>query len=285
MKMKAKDDDWTYIIKPVSGWFNFNLKELWHYRDLIKLFFHRDFVVYYKQTILGPIWFLIQPLLTTIMFVIIFGKIAKLSTDGIPMILFYMSGYIAWNYFATCMTTNSKTFSDNVNVFGKVYFPRLVMPVNTVLFNLVTYGIQLVLFFGFWIYYYSAGANIHLNNYLFLLPVIILQMAMLGLGMGIIISSLTTKYRDLNFLVSFGVQLWMYAGPVVYPVSLVPQKFLWLIFLNPMTMPIEIFRKAILGQGYFGLNEFIFSIGLTLVIFIVGIILFSRVEKTFMDRI
>jgi lipopolysaccharide transport system permease protein len=277
--------NWTQVIKPVSGWFNFNLKEVWDYRDLIRLFFKRDFVTFYKQTILGPLWFLIQPLLTTIVFTVVFGQIAKLSTDGSPQILFYMSGTILWSFFSQSVTNSSNTFIQNANIFGKVYFPRLVMPISNVFFNFFTMLIQLLMFSGFWIYYYSKGANIALSNYVFLFPLLFFQLALLGLGMGIIISSLTTKYRDLALTVGFGLQLWMYATPIVYPLSTIPGKYQWFYFLNPVTMIIEIFRIGVLGHGFFAIDKYILSIAVTIFLFLFGVVLFSRVEKTFIDKV
>jgi lipopolysaccharide transport system permease protein len=249
------------------------------------LFFKRDFTAYYKQTILGPLWFLIQPFFTTVVFTIIFGVIAGLPTNGIPQLLFYMSGTVLWSYFATSVTNTSNTFIQNTNIFGKVYFPRLVVPLNIIMTNLVTLSIQFIMLLGFWLYFYFKGSSIHINNLLLLLPLLIFQMALLGLGTGILISSLTTKYRDLNFAVSFGIQLWMYATPIVYPVSLIPVKWQWLSFLNPMTMVVETFRYGLLGSGYFNLNNYILSFGISAIIFVLGVVLFSRVEKTFMDRI
>ncbi|MCL5990891.1 MAG: ABC transporter permease [Bacteroidetes bacterium] len=278
-------DNWTTVIKPVNSWFNINLREVWQYRDLIRLFFHRDFIVFYKQTILGPLWFLIQPLLTTVVYTIIFGKIANLPTDGIPHILFYMSGAVIWNYFSLCLTNTSNTFSQNSAIFGKVYFPRLVMPITSVITNLVTFFIQLLLLLAFWFYYYFYGSGIHINNMLFMFPLLIVQMALLGLGTGVLISSLTIKYRDLSFVVGFGVQLWMYSTPIVYPLSMIPEKWQWLSIINPMTMVVETFRLGFLGSGSFDLMRYLLSITMTVLIFFVGVMLFSRVEKSFIDKI
>ena len=282
---ERKKNQWTAVINPVSGWFDFKLKELWDYRDLIGLFFRRYFVVYYKQTLLGPLWFLLQPLLTTIMFTIIFSWVAKLPTSDTPPMLFYMSGTILWSFFATCVTTNSRTFTDNVNIFSKVYFPRLVIPISVVLSNMLNLLIQLALLAGFWIYYKSGGANIALSSNMLLVPVLIIQMAMLGLSVGILISSLTTKYRDLVFIVTFGIQLWMYASPVVYPLSLVPERFKVLILLNPMTMVIEGFRSAIFGNSTINMEVYLLSFLMTIGLFIFSIMLFNRIEKTFIDRV
>ena len=276
---------WTTIIRPRSGWFNFNLRELWRYRDLILLFVRRDFVATYKQTILGPLWFLIQPLLTTIVFTLVFGRIAKLSTDGLPQILFYMSGTVAWTYFSVCMTKTSDTFVANAPIFGKVYFPRLTVPVSVVITNLLTFGVQFCLFLAFMLFFYLAGSDIKPNALVLLMPLLLLQMAALGLGSGILISSLTTKYRDLSFVVAFGVQLWMYATPVVYPLSQIPAKWQWVYMLNPMAAIIEMFRYAFLGAGSVRIWFFLESLGITALILLAGIVIFGRVEKTFMDTV
>ncbi len=276
---------WTSVIKPVSGWFDIHLTELWRYRDLIMLFVRRDFVSVYKQTILGPIWFLIQPLFTTLIFTVIFGKVAKISTDGLPQALFYMSGIVAWRYFADCLTKTSGTFVANAGIFGKVWFPRLAAPISVVISNLITFAIQFLLFMGFWIYFLIDGSTINPQLSILLLPLLILQMAALGLGFGIIVSSLTTKYRDLAHLVGFGTQLWMYATPIVYPTSQIPEKWQWVIALNPMAPIIEAFRYAFLGAGTVHPWQIGLSLGTTLLILTIGIILFSRIEKSFMDTV
>jgi lipopolysaccharide transport system permease protein len=281
----AGEAEWTSTISPVSGWFDIRLGELWRYRDLVMLFVKRDFVSVYKQTILGPLWYLIQPLLTTLVFTIVFGKVAKISTDGLPQILFYLSGFIAWRYFADCLTKTSNTFGGNANIFGKVYFPRLTVPLSVVISNLIALAIQVVLFLGFWVYFYSTGADIQFKPLLFLLPLVILQMAALGLGCGIIISSLTTKYRDLAQLVGFGAQLWMYATPVVYPMSILPEDWHWLMALNPMAPLIELFRYSFLGVGTVNVLSLSTSFFITIIILAVGIVLFSRIEKNFMDTV
>ncbi len=276
---------WTSVIKPVSGWFDIHLGSIWRYRDLIMLFVRRDFVAVYKQTILGPIWFLLQPLFTTLVFVVIFGKVAKLSTDGLPQVLFYLSGVVAWRYFADCLSKTSNTFVGNASIFGKVWFPRLTVPISIVISNLITFGIQFVLFLGFWVFFYIKGADISPKPLILLLPLLIIQMAALGLGLGIIASSLTTKYRDLTQLIGFGVGLWMYATPIVYPTSLIPEKWQWLIALNPMAPIIEAFRYAFLGSGTIYPWQLGLSLGTTIIILIIGIILFSRIEKSFMDTV
>lgn len=279
------EQKWTTVIKPKTGWMDIHLKEVWQYRDLIYLFVKRDFVTQYKQTVLGPLWYLIQPLLTTLMFSIVFGTIAKIPTDGVPQFIFYMSGNIAWLYFSQCITKTSNTFVTNVNIFGKVYFPRLTTPIATVLTGLINFGIQFLLFIGFLVYFLLTDTTVHPNVYIALTPVLIVQMALLGMGFGIIISSLTTKYRDLTVLVSFGVQLWMYATPVVYPISTLSEKAASLILLNPMAPVVAIFRYAFLGTGsipwmYWGISWIT-----TIVVLLLGIVLFSRVEKTFMDTV
>lgn len=283
--MNNETQNWTSVIKPVSGWFDIHLTELWRYRDLIMLFVRRDFVAVYKQTILGPIWFLIQPLFTTLIFTVIFGKVAKIPTDGLPQVLFYMSGIVAWRYFADCLNKTSDTFVANAGIFGKVWFPRLAVPISVVISNLITFGIQFLLFMGFWIYFLINGSTINPQPLILLLPLLIVQMAALGLGFGIIVSSLTTKYRDLTHLVTFGVQLWMYATPIVYPTSQIPEKWQWLIALNPMAPIIESFRYAFLGAGTVHPWQIGLSIGTTLLILTIGIILFSRIEKSFMDTV
>ena len=272
------------VIKPKSGWFDINLKEVWDYRDLIYLFVKRNFVSHYKQTILGPAWAVIQPLLTTIVFTVVFGNIAGLAADGVPSFLFYLSGTVAWTYFSTCLTQIADTFTGNAAILGKVYFPRVVMPISTVLTNLISFAIQFLLFLVFMVIYWIKG-TITPNIAMLLLPLLLLHMALLGLGTGIIISALTTKYRDLKMLVGFGVQLWMYATPVAYDIGIIPAKYMYLYMLNPMTPVINTFRYAFLGLGGFNLGYSIISWIVTLLILFFGIILFSRVEKTFMDTV
>ncbi len=284
-KNKHGEMQWTTVIQSRSGWFNLNLSELWQYRDLIALFVRRNFVATYKQTILGPIWFLLQPLITTLIFSIVFGNIAGIPTDGLPQILFYMAGIVSWNYFASSLTKTSDTFIANSNIFGKVYFPRLSIPLANVITNLLTFVIQFILFLGFISYFYLKGSDIQLTWWIILTPLLVIQMAALGLGFGIIVSSLTTKYRDLIQLVNFGVQLWMYATPIVYPLSQIPSRWQWVFILNPMAPVVEFFRFAFLGAGAIKLWQLGLSMGVTAVVLILGIILFSRIEKTFMDTI
>ncbi len=278
---------WTTVIGPPTGLFELKLGELWRYRDLISLFVWRDFVSVYKQTILGPLWYLIQPLFTTVVFTIIFGKVAAIPTDGIPPVLFYMAGIVMWRYFSDCLTKTSNTFVGNAHIFGKVYFPRLTVPVSVVISNLIGLGIQLVLFLAFWAYYaFQTNSTIVFHPaYLALLPLLVLQMAALGLGFGIIVSSLTTKYRDLTQLVSFGVQLWMYATPIVYPMSLISEQWRWLVALNPMSPIIEIFKYTFLGSGVVDVQYWLISIAVTTTVLLFGIVLFNRIEKSFMDTV
>lgn len=285
MTVKDAKNRFSTVLRPKSGWFEVHISELWRYRDLIGLFVWRDFVSIYKQTILGPLWYIIQPLLTTIVFTAIFGTIAKLPTDGLPPFLFYFSGVIAWRYFADCLNNTSNTFVNNAHIFGKVYFPRLTVPVSVVISNLIAFGIQFGLFLVFYAYYWRESSVIHPQPAILLLPILILQMGALGLGFGIIVSSMTTRYRDLTHLVGFGVQLWMYASPVVYPSSALPGKWRWILVINPMAPVIEAFRYAFLGTGSINLQSWIISLAVTAGILFVGIILFSRIEKTFMDTV
>ena len=275
------------VITPDRGWFELHLDEIWRYRDLLWIFVRRDFTTFYKQTILGPLWFFIQPLISTIVYTIIFSRVAGLPTDEIPPFLFYMSGIIAWNYFSSCLTSTSGTFTANAGLFGKVYFPRIIVPLSTVVSGLFRFGVQLIMFIGFYFYYLYMG-NQHINpsfQTLLLIPIMIIQMAMLGQGIGMIISSLTTKYRDLSYLVSFGTQLMMYASPIVYPLSIVPEKYKLYILANPMTPIIEGFRQAFIGKGFLDMNMFLYSIFFTLVTFILGLLVFNKMEKNFIDTV
>jgi homopolymeric O-antigen transport system permease protein len=280
------EEDWTLVIQPQRHLLDLRLGELWRYRDLIMLFVRRDFVAAYKQTILGPLWYLIQPLLTTITFTFIFGRVAELPTDGLPQFLFYMSGTVVWSYFAACLVKTSETFVQNAHLFGKVYFPRLAVPVSVLISNLVTFLIQFVMFIGFTLWFALRGTTITPNwLWIALSPLLVLIMAGLGLGFGVIVSSLTTKYRDLRFLVQFGVQLMMFATPVIYPVSSIPTQYQWLIQLNPMTPIIEAFRYAYLGAGSVSGSQLLYSLGFTLVALFLGSVIFNRVEQTFMDTV
>lgn len=279
-------EHWDLDLMPETRWWDLGLRDVWHYRDLLWMFVRRDFVAVYKQTILGPIWFFIQPLLTTIVFTIIFTGVAKIPTDGLPPMLFYLAGTTPWNYFASCLNKTSTTFTSNAGMFGKVYFPRLIVPLSVVISNLVQFSIQFLLFFGFWAYYMATGSNIHPNwpMIALLTPVLLVLMAALGLGSGIVISSLTTKYRDFTFLVSFGIQLAMYGTPVIYPLSQIPEKYRWIIQLNPMTAPIETFRAIFLG-GDIPWSALGISFGITAILLLAGVLLFNKIEKSFMDTV
>jgi lipopolysaccharide transport system permease protein len=283
--MTDQPETWDLIIEPKRGLLDLHLADLYRYRDLVLLFVRRDFVAVYKQTILGPLWYLIQPLLTTITFTVIFGNIAQLPTDGLPQFLFYMSGTVIWTYFADCLTKTSNTFVNNAQLFGKVYFPRLAVPVSILLSNLITFAIQFTFFLAFMGFFALTGADLRPNWWILISPVLIFMMAGLGLGFGIIISSLTTKYRDLRFLVQFGVQLLMYATPVIYPVSSIPARFQPLIQANPMTPIVEAFRYAFLGAGSFNPMNLLYSFGFMVVVVIIGTVIFNRVEATFMDTV
>lgn len=284
--MHKNDVNWE--ISPQNNLLDLKLKEVWAYRDLLGLLVRRDFVSFYKQTILGPLWFFIQPLFTTIIFTFIFGNLAGISTDGLPKPLFYMAGITAWNYFADCLTKTSTVFKDNASIFGKVYFPRLIMPLSIVVSNLVRFGVQMLLFLAFICYYQFTGANFQISWAILLFPYIIVLMALLGLGTGMIISAMTTKYRDLAFLVGFGVQLLMYATTVIYPLSTAIEKYpkySWIIKYNPMTAIIETFRYGFLGEGSFSWISLGYATGVTAVLLIIGIVVFNKVEKTFIDTV
>lgn len=280
-----QQENWTTIIKPKTGWFDINLKELIQYKDLIVMFVKRDFKTMYKQTILGPLWIIINPLLTTLMFTVVFGNIANIPTDGMPQIVFYMLGTTVWTYFSSCLTKTSSTFTGNAAIFGKVYFPRLVTPISTVISGLINFGVQFLMFLGFMAYFMIKGSPIEPNLWILITPLLLVQLAALALGFGIIISSMTTKYRDLAVLVTFGVQLWMYATPVVYPASQIGGKLKTLMMLNPVSPIVESFRYAFLGSGSIPWNYLGISVVTTLVVLFAGVVLFSRVEKTFMDTV
>jgi lipopolysaccharide transport system permease protein len=284
-RLEKGSGKWDMIISPQRNLLDLRLRELWHARDLILLFVRRDFVSVYKQTILGPLWYLIQPLLTTITFTVIFGNIAKLPTDGLPQFLFYMSGTVIWTYFASCFTKTSETFVSNAHLFGKVYFPRLAVPVSILISNLIAFAIQFAFFLAFMAYFALQGTQLHPNWWMLMMPVLLLMMAGMGLGFGIIISSLTTKYRDLRFLVQFGVQLLMYITPVIYPTSAIPARFQVLMRFNPMSSVVEAFRYGFLGAGTVDLVQLAYSFGIMLVVIIVGAVMFNRVEATFMDTV
>ena len=280
-----EQEKWDLVIQPRRLWFDLHIRDLWRYRDLITLFVKRDFVTFYKQTVLGPLWYIIQPLLTTMVFTVIFGKLAGISMDGVPPFLFLLAGNVTWGYFAGCLNETSSTFVKNAGIFGKVYFPRLTAPVSVVIINLVKFGIQFVLFLGFYIYFIARGSTVRPTLLILLLPVLILQMAVLSLGAGILVSALTTKYRDLAFVMTFAVQLWMYVSSVIIPASSIPEKYLPIYMLNPMTSVIEMFRYAFFGCGVVEVVYVVTSWAVTLAVLAGGIILFSRVEKSFMDTV
>ncbi len=285
MEKKLETEKWTDVIKPQRNWLDWRFGELVRARDLIMLFVWRDFVSVYKQTILGPLWYLIQPLLTTLTFTVIFGRIASLPTDQLPDFLFYLSGSVVWSYFAECLNKTSGTFIGNSNLFGKVYFPRLSVPISILLSNLIAFAIQFALFLIFAAYYWVVGSAVSPNWTVLLLPFYVLVMAGLGLGFGIIVSALTTRYRDLQFLVRFGVQLAMYATPVIYPLSSIPEKYQLLIIANPMTSIVEGFRYSFLGSGSINPLHLLYSFVFMLVSLAIGIMLFNRIETTFMDTV
>ncbi|OJJ19323.1 ABC transporter permease [marine bacterium AO1-C] len=285
MLQNSSEEQWSEIITPKKSWFDLKIDELWRYRDLILLFVHRDFVSVYKQTILGPLWHVIQPLFTTLVFLVVFGRIAGLSTDGQPAFLFYMCGVTIWNYFASNLNKTSNTFVANQAVFGKVYFPRLTVPVATVITGLFSFAIQFVLFLIIYLVFYFRGTGLQPNLWLLAIPLFVLVMAILGLGLGIIISSLTTKYRDLTMLVSFGVQLFMYVSPVIYPLSSLGPKAQFYMQLNPVAPIIEGFKYAFFGKGVVSIGSVTYSLIVAILVCIIGITLFHRIEKTFMDTV
>lgn len=287
----SSQQQWTTIIKPRTGWFDIDLKELWQYRDLVVMFVKRSFATLYKQTILGPAWILINPLLTTVIFTVVFGNIAGLAESGVPSFLFYMAGNAIWSFFASCITGTANTFVTNAGLFGKVYFPRLTMPISQVVISFINLLIQMLMFFCFWVWFYFFGqeyGTVQINLWVLALPAVLLLVMVMGLGVGIIVSSLTTKYRDLAIVVSFGVQLWMYATPVVYSMSEIAAgspRLLVLMRLNPMTEPVQVFRYALLGCGEISPAWLLYSAVVALVTLVAGVVLFSRVEKTFMDTV
>ncbi|MDE3237107.1 MAG: ABC transporter permease [Bacteroidota bacterium] len=284
---ESSHEHWTEVISPRAHLFDLKLGEVWRYRDLLLLFVKRDFIATYKQTVLGPVWHIIQPLLTTIMFLIVFGSIANIPTDGIEPILFYMSSITIWNYFSACLTGTSNTFVANAGIFGKVYFPRLVIPLSIVISNIVKLGIQFLLLLAMMVFFAVKRGHFYFGISWLLIPVLVMVMAAMGLGLGIIISSLTTKYRDFTVLIGFGVQLLMYATPVAYPMSYIAARshYAWLIKLNPLSSVVEGFRYAIFNTGTFSVNSFLYSCVATFIFVIVGLLLFNKVEKSFMDTV
>jgi lipopolysaccharide transport system permease protein len=286
MAIESSAQHWDLEIKPQSSVFNLHLKDVWEYRDLLWLLVRRDFVSFYKQTIFGPLWFFIQPIFTTIIFTFIFSNLAKISTNSTPAPLFYMAGTVTWNYFSDSLTKTSTVFRDNANIFGKVYFPRLIMPLSIVFSNLVKFGVQFILFLILLVYYLVQGNKVEPNWFILLFPVIMFLMAILGLGLGLIVTALTTKYRDLSFVVTFGIQLLMYATPIIYPLSAAPAKYRSIIALNPMSGLIETFRYGFLGgTSQFYPGAFIYSAVASLLFFLVGLVIFNKVEKNFVDTV
>ena len=284
-KPQTLDNEWDLVIEGSTSMFDLKFKDIWRYRDLLVMFVKRDFVSFYKQTILGPFWFFIQPLFTTVIYTFIFGSLAGISTDGLPQPLFYLAGITAWNYFADCLTKTSTVFKDNLQIFGKVYFPRLILPLSIVVSNLVRFIVQMLLFLAIMVYYYYQGSVFAPTLVLLMFPVLVLIMAFLGLGLGLIVTAMTTKYRDLAFLVTFGVQLLMYTTTVIYPLSAAPEKYRLIIELNPMTGIIEAFRYSFLGKGVFSAWSLGYSGIVTLVVLLIGIVIFNKTEKSFVDSI
>ena len=278
---------YTLVIEPKTKLLDVNLKEIWRYRDLLFMFVRRDFVAVYKQTIFGPLWFFIQPILTTIMFMVVFGGIAKMSTDGLPQAVFYLAGIVSWNYFADALKTTSETFVQNANIFGKVYFPRIITPLSIVVSKLLTFAVQFTLFLLVFFYYkLFTDANLEPNWYILLIPVLIIITAGMALGLGLLITALTTKYRDFRFLISFAIQLGMYATPIIYPLSEIENKTIEMAVLaNPMSSIIETFRYAFTGTGVFSWSNLGYSFGVMLVLLVLGVLSFNKVEKTFMDTV
>lgn len=282
--MSNQNEHWDLILDGKARWFDLKLRDVWRYRDLLLLFVKRDFVTFYKQTILGPLWFFIQPLLTTITFTIIFGNIANMGTDGVPKPLFYLSGIVIWNYFSTCLTAVAGVFNANARIFGKVYFPRLVMPLSIVVSNLIKFLVQYLIFLCILFYFLWKG-EVHPNAWVMATPYLILLMALLSLGIGMIISSLTTKYKDLTFLITFGLQLFMYLTPVIYPSSRIPDKYQFLYHLNPLVGIFECFKYGYLGKGGFTATSLVYSSTVAIIFLLLGTVIFNRVEKSFMDTV
>jgi lipopolysaccharide transport system permease protein len=278
------DNQWTEIIEPKGKWFDLKLKEVWDYRDLISIFVRRDVISSYKQTVLGPIWFFLGPLLTVVLYTFVFGSIANIPTDGIPAPLFYLAGTTLWNYFANCFSGASSTFTGNAHLFGKVYFPRLVAPLSMVISNLLRTLIQFIMFMAFWVYYYAQG-KVDFSWHMLWFPYLIVLMALLALGIGIAISAFTTKYRDLNNFIPIGVNILMYASPVIYPTSLVPAQFQKYLWYNPLQHIIDCFRYAFTGGGHLDAAGMLYSSFLTLIVLLIGVLLFNRTERTFMDTV
>ena len=288
MTTRKEKEHWDIVIQPDKKLFSLDLQEVWRYRDLLVMYVKRDIITMYKQTILGPLWYIIQPLFTTIMFMFVFGGIAGIPTDGLPQPLFYMAGILCWNYFSECLTKCSETFNANQHIFGKVYFPRLVVPFSITLSSLLMFIMYFFLFIATYIFYICSGYTPNITWYILLVPILVIMLAGLGLGFGLIISSMTTKYRDLRFMISFGVQLWMYITPVIYPLSILKEtypSYVWAIVANPLTSIIETFKIAFLGQGTFEWSYLLYSILFTIMVMFFGMLTFNKVQRSFMDVI
>ena len=285
MNETSETQEWESEIKSEDSLFSINFKEVWQYRDLLLMLVKRDYISTYKQTILGPIWFFVQPILTMIIYVILFGQIAKLPTDGAPQIVFYLSGITIWNYFSESLTKTSSVFRDNAAIFGKVYFPRLIMPLSIVVSALIKFGIQFTLFIAIVLYYTFIEHKIHPNLWILATPFLLLLMSLFSLGLGMIFSSMTTKYKDLVFLLTFGIQLFMYATPVVYSITSIPEKYQWIVLANPLTSIFQCFRYGYLGSGSFDPNSLLYSVGIIVVLLSIGVVIFNKVEKSFMDTV
>jgi lipopolysaccharide transport system permease protein len=283
--MEYKSQKWTEEIQAENSLMTINLLEVWNYRDLLLMLVKRDFITFYKQTILGPIWFFVQPIFTTVIYVILFGQVAKLSTDGLPQMPFYLAGITIWNYFSDSLSKTSTVFKDNASVFGKVYFPRLIMPLSIVVSNLMKFAIQFGLFISVVLYFTLVQKNIHPNIWILATPYLIILMAGFAMGLGMIFSSLTTKYKDLVFLLSFGIQLFMYATPVIYSISSIPLKYKWVVNFNPLSGIFECFRYAYLGSGEFNPFSLLTSTLTIIILLFLGVIIFNKVEKSFMDTV
>ena len=283
--MQKGEADWNLVIDSNRGLFDLKLGKVWSYRDLLVLLVRRDFVAFYKQTIFGPLWFFIQPLFTTITFTVIFGRLARISTDGLPPVLFYLVGITCWNYFSESLIKTSTVFRDNAGIFGKVYFPRVIMPLSIVFSNLIKFGVQLLLLVIILLFYNLTGSHYWPSFYIVFFPLLVLLMAGLGLGFGMIVSAMTIKYRDLAFLITFSIQLLMYATPVIYPLSTIPEDKQWIILLNPMSQVVELARLGLLGKGYFNWLSLGYTLSITLLVLLLGTVIFNKAEKNFVDTI
>ncbi|RXM46296.1 ABC transporter permease [Flavobacterium sp. YO12] len=288
MDSKNGEEDWLFVIKPKSKFLSLNLKEIYQYGDLLFLFVKRDLITTYKQTVLGPLWYLIQPLFTSIIFTIIFNNVVGINTGSLPPFLFNLAGITVWNYFTACLNGTSDTFKVNANVFGKVYFPRIITPLSIVISNLIKFGIQFLIFIAFYIFYYLKGANLILNGFAIFFPFLIITMGILGLGLGMMISSMVTKYRDLSYLVSFGIQLLMYLSAVMYPMGLVKNKlpeYEWIVEYNPLAYIIETSRYILLNVGEVSVLGLVYTVSVAIIIFFIGLLTFNRTEKSFIDTV